>query len=162
MSMFGDDHYRWRETYFVLIESRRRPKLRDVEEALKQLDPHFCLQNAAADDAGRFESITVLAPDDYAALDICYTEGEEVAEHRDELMKELLTASSRGVDRARLEKIRRCDARLDVLHFEQIPDAEEEEDSEEMLDPSALLIVLNGLAKLTHGVAVDPQSGTLL
>ena len=31
-----------------------------------------------------------------------------------------------------------------------------------MLDPSALLIVLETLAKLTGGVAVDPQSGTVL
>jgi hypothetical protein len=31
-----------------------------------------------------------------------------------------------------------------------------------MLDPSALLIVLGALAKLTSGVAVDPQAGTFL
>ena len=60
-----------------------------------------------------------------------------------------------------MEKIARCDARLDVLHFEQLVDNDDEE-PEEMLDPSALLIVLNGLAKLTGGVALDPQAGTLL
>jgi hypothetical protein len=39
---------------------------------------------------------------------------------------------------------------------------EDEEDLDEMLDPSALLLVLGELAKLTGGVAVDPQTGTLL
>ena len=31
-----------------------------------------------------------------------------------------------------------------------------------MLDPSALLVVLGALAKLTGGVAIDPQAGTFL
>ena len=50
-----------------------------------------------------------------------------------------------------------------MLHFEQIPeDPDESGEDEEMLDPSALLVVLGVLAKLTHGVAVDPQAGTFL
>jgi hypothetical protein len=48
-----------------------------------------------------------------------------------------------------------------VLHFEQVPDEDAEDAGEdEILDPSALLVVLGALAKLTKGVAVDPQSGT--
>jgi hypothetical protein len=31
-----------------------------------------------------------------------------------------------------------------------------------MLDPSALLLVLDALAELTGGIAVDPQTGTML
>ena len=30
-----------------------------------------------------------------------------------------------------------------------------------MLDPSALLIVMEALVELTHGVGIDPQSGAL-
>jgi hypothetical protein len=51
---------------------------------------------------------------------------------------------------------------LDVLHFEQITEAGEEDDQEELLDPSAVLIVLGALAKLTDGIAIDPQSGILM
>jgi hypothetical protein len=161
MSMFENEHYRWRETYFVLLESHKRPDLKQVHQAIARLDARFTLTNLAEDDGGRFESITVLAPDDFAALDICYVEGEEVVEQRQELMQDLMTASCRGLDQARMEKIGRCDARFDVLHFEQLIDPEEQ-DLEEMLDPSALLIVLGGLARLTDGVAIDPQAGTLL
>jgi len=48
-----------------------------------------------------------------------------------------------------------------VLHFERVAEMPEEEE-DEMLDPSALLIGLEALAKLTDGLAVDPQSGTIL
>jgi hypothetical protein len=161
MSMFENDQYRWRETYFVLIESSKRPSLRQVHDTIARLDARFTVTNLAEDEDGRFESLTVLAPDDFAALDICYVEGEEVVEHRRELMQDLMTASCRGLDQARWDKINRCDARLDVLHFEQLVDAEDEEPGD-MLDPSALLVVLNGLAKLTDGEALDPQTGTML
>jgi len=35
-------------------------------------------------------------------------------------------------------------------------------DEDETFDPSALLMVIEALAKLTGGVAVDPQSGTIM
>ena len=41
-------------------------------------------------------------------------------------------------------------------------DADEDAEDEEMLDPSTLLVVLGALAKLTGGVAIDPQAGTFL
>jgi hypothetical protein len=53
--------------------------------------------------------------------------------------------------------IKKYDGRFDVLHFEQIPDEDEED---EILDPGTLLAVLGVLAEMTGGVAVDPQAGT--
>ena len=38
----------------------------------------------------------------------------------------------------------------------------EEDEPDEILDPSALLLVLEALARLTHGIAIDPQAGTVL
>ena len=35
MSMFERDEYKWRETYFVLFESSRRPSLKRIEKMLK-------------------------------------------------------------------------------------------------------------------------------
>ena len=63
-----------------------------------------------------------------------------------------------------LGRLREYDARFDVLHFERVGDAEDAEDEEPdgMLDPSALLLVLDALAELTGGIAVDPQTGTML
>ena len=49
-----------------------------------------------------------------------------------------------------------------MLHFERVADEPEDDSEEEMLDPSALLVVLETLAQLTGGVAIDPQAGTFL
>ena len=161
MSMFENDQYRWRETYFVLFESAKRPTLERLQQRLSKLNSRFALTNLSADESGRFESLTVLSPDDFAALDVSYLEGGEVLEQGGELAEELETSDCRAEDRARLARIRGCDARFDVLHFEQLVNFEEEE-SDEMLDPGALLVVLEALAQETDGIAVDPQAGTFL
>jgi hypothetical protein len=41
-------------------------------------------------------------------------------------------------------------------------DAFLDEEEADHLDPAALLTVLNRLARICHGVAIDPQSGTVL
>jgi|YNPNPStandDraft_1061719.scaffolds.fasta_scaffold63831_2 hypothetical protein len=160
MSMFEDTRYRWCETYFVLFDVRNRPTLDQVEKTLQRLKCRLIFRNQEADPRGRFSSMTVLSPDDFAALDICYTSGKEVTEEAEELFRELTGPDSSKGERARLEKLRRATARFEILHFEQVLD--EEDDEQEMFDPSTLLIVLETLAKLTDGIAVDPQSGTLV
>ena len=65
-------------------------------------------------------------------------------------------------EEAQLKRVQACDARIDVLHFEQRIAAGEPDEQEEMFDPSALLIVLETLVDLCDGVAVDPQSGTIM
>jgi hypothetical protein len=163
MSMFEDNCYRWRETYFVLFRSSRRPKLKKVQQMLSGLNDHYELKNLSADEQGRFESLTLVSPDDFAAIDICYTDGAEVLEQGASLAQEIKPASPEEVDRDALRRLVQCDARFDMLHFEQLAESpEDEDDSEEMLDPSALLLVLAALAKMTDGIAVDPQAGTIL
>ena len=162
MSMFENNQYRWRETYFVLFQSSKLPPGKKLQEAILSLSSRYTLTNLRADDQGKFESLTVLSPDDFAALDVCYVEGDEVREQVDAIADELKTLDMRADNRARIERIRKCDARFDVLHFEQIADADDADELDEMLDPSALLVVLEALAGLTDGIAVDPQSGALL
>ena len=77
MSMFEDSRYRWRETYFVLFDAKHRPALKTVVKTLSALNKRFELTNRTADSHGQVESLTLLSPDDFAALDICYTEGEK-------------------------------------------------------------------------------------
>jgi len=162
MSLFEDQHYRWRETYFVLFDSGKRPALERVKHSLSALKQHYTLSNESADKKGRFESLTLLAPDDFAALDICYVGGEEVLEQGTQLAKEIKFTLYDPSDQAKLKRLGKYDGRFDVLHFEQITEVSEEDDQEEMLDPSAVLIVLGALAKLTDGIAIDPQSGILM
>jgi hypothetical protein len=160
--MFEDSRYRWRETYFVLFDAKHRPALKTVVKTLSALNKQFELTNRTADSHGQVESLTLLAPDDFAALDICYTEGDEVLEQTVSLVAELKKVGAETPPPVPWEEIKRYGGRFDVLHFEQIAEEADDEPDEEMLDPSALLIVLAALAKLTTGVAVDPQAGTFL
>jgi hypothetical protein len=160
MSMFENPAFRWRETYFVLFKSTDRPSLKKVEHALTKLDARYELVSPLADEDDHFESVTLISPDDYAALDICYTEGDDVFDQVQQLREEIRPADLSPAARADFGRLGLCNARFDVLHFEQVADDAEEE--EEMLDPGSLLLVLGALAKICHGVAIDPQAGTIL
>jgi hypothetical protein len=162
MSTFEREEFKWRETYFVLFDSARRPTLKKVEQVLRAMNSRFELSNARADEDGRFESITIMSPDDYAALDISFESGEEALEQGAALYAEMKPSVTDKEERAKLERLAKCDARFDLLHFEQVTDEPAADEEDEMLDPSALLIVLDALVELTDGVGVDPASGTLL
>ncbi len=163
MSMFENNRYRWRETYFVLFDAKKRPKLKTVSGAIASLSPRYELTNLNADAQGQIESLTMISPDDFAALDVCYTGGEEVQEQVAEMVKELKKSAADVPPPVPWNQIRQYDGRFDVLHFEQVAEEGDEQfEDDAMLDPSALLLVLNTLAKLTDGVAVDPQAGVIL
>jgi hypothetical protein len=162
MSMFENDNYRWRETYFVQFDPQKRPTLEQVERRLAALGDQFELTSPKADDEGRFEMLTILASDDFAAMDISYIEGDEVLEQGKQFAAELTVAECAAEDKSKLALLRSYGGRFDVLHFEQVAEAQEQEDSDEMLDPSSLLLVLDILVEMTDGVAVDPQCGTLM
>jgi hypothetical protein len=161
--MFEDRQYQWRETYFVLFDPAKRPKLDALKRRLAGQGSHFTLSNCVTDKKGLIESLTVLSPDDFAALDISYLAGDEVREEARELAKELITPECRGEERAKIERLKQCSGRFDVLHFENVSDRSDPGSEDEgMFDPSGLLIVLDALVALTGGIAVDPQSGVML
>lgn len=173
MSLFNDDHYRWRETYFVFLEARKRPSLEDVMEAVQSLNPNFDLQRIRSDDAGRFESMTVVSTDAYSAVDISYVEGNEVEEQIAALSTEMLPLIDEPDERKAFDRLADFDGRFDLLHFEQITEGSDDfpmgddEDAEPdelggMLDPGALLMVLDAMSGLCDGVGIDPQSNSVM
>lgn len=159
MSLFQDKEFEWRDTYFVLFQRAKRPALDRVRAAVQKLNANFEITSATADDEGFFEAMTVRSPEDGAALDISFLEGEDVVEQRDSLSRELRGSIREPDDERRLARLPQCDARFDVLHFEQLHRAG---DDDEIFDPGALLAVVETLAKMTGGIGVDPQSGTML
>ncbi|HEY2883221.1 MAG TPA: hypothetical protein VGJ15_12325 [Pirellulales bacterium] len=162
MSTFENQEYKWRETYFVLFDSARRPRIEQVKRKLALLNPRFEIADGEADENGRIDSLSLRSPQDYAAMDISYVSGEEVSEQVDELQKEL-KGNLDAADRPKFNQLSKCDAKFDILHFEQMAaDGAGDEEEGEMLDPSALLGVMDILIELTHGVGIDPQSGTLM
>lgn len=163
MSLFENEEYRWRETYFVLFPSENRPTAEQVVAALHQVNENYQLADVRKNEDGELESLTILSPDDYAGMDITFLGGAEVREHTEELVEEMLPLVT-GEEKERLRKLPEFDARLDVYHFEQLifTGPADDDDMDEFVDPGSLLIVLEKLAELTRGVGVDQESGTLI
>lgn len=154
-----DDRFEWRETYFILFPSAKRPTLKQVEKAVKKLGSHFELSGEEADEAGMLETLHIRSPEDHSALEIDYLSGDEVQMQVEELTKQMRGETA---ERDKLAHLKKCDARFEVMHFEEMGDGYDREEADEVFDPSALLVVLDALVDLTGGVGVDPQSGTLL
>jgi hypothetical protein len=158
MSLFEDNAYHWRETYFILFERKHRPSAAALRGALSELGSRLEFRGEQADPKGPFESLTVLAPSDAAGMDLTYISGEEVQEQIAELKKEFRGTKLTENEQAKFNYLLTCNARLDVYHFQHVDDAEDDDG----LDPGSLLLVMGKLAKLCHGVSVDPQSGAIL
>lgn len=162
MSLFDDSNYRWRETYFLFHHKEKRPTADQVKETLDKLTSKIELHDLKQDQEGRFESITIMAPDAYSAIDISYVTGEEVAEQLEAIQKEMKSAILEGDERRKLQRLNNCDARFDLLHFEQVVDSADDAQLDECFDPAGLLVVLEELSELCDGVGVDPASASLM
>ena len=163
MSLFGDDRYRWRETYFVLFRESHRPDAQAITDALQELNGGYQVTEVHTDENEEFEALTVISPSDFCAMDISYVDGEEVAEQVVELKQELKRSAVTKREQTQLQELSACNARFDIFHFERVALGNTgDEDEDECLDPGTLLLVLKRLAKLCHGIPVDPQSGILM
>ena len=158
MSLFEDPLYSYRETYVVLFDSSNRPSADEMQKTLAATGGQFACTKTELDDDGNLDSLTVEAPQDFAAMDIIYLEGEDVIEHMPELQEELALADLSDEDRKKLEVLPDCNARFDIFHFERSDMASEGDD---FVDPGSLLLILERLAKLCNGVGIDPSSGTV-
>jgi hypothetical protein len=152
------DSYEWRETWFIFFDARKRPKLEDVRALVRKLRGHFQVDDGEADGEGRIESLMIHAPQDYAALELDYLEGDEVLEAGVAMASEL--KSGEEVEREKLKRLTKLNARFDLMHFEAQPE-DDPNDPDEMFDPSALLTVFEALTRLTEGIGVDPAAGVL-
>jgi len=157
----NDEQLEWRDTYFVLFKQTDRPTLTQVEAAITDSSKRLKLENLEADEDGMFESVLVQALQDNAALEISYERGEAVAEQSVELAKQMKD----DLEPKHLQRMLKADARLDIMLFERVRDDLPEDDEEwegGALDPASLLNVVGALAKLTHGLPIDPASGAVL
>ena len=159
MSLFGDSRYQYRETYFVLFEKANLPDPSKIEAALADLGPRYETVEVKMN-GDDFESMTVRSPHDFSAMDITCVEGEEVIAQIQGIQEEFRTITLTGDDVKKLTRLKNFNARFDIFHFEEIGDAGPTED--EFLDPGGLLLVLEKLAEVCDGVALDPQSQTLM
>ena len=118
MTLFEDDRYNWRETYFVYFESSHRPKLTEVRRALKISAPLLSILDSKAESQGHLVAMTIASYENHAAMEMVYREGNDVlleAQHLVRSLKEEATPK----ELAQLQKIVRCKTRFDIHHFEQ-------------------------------------------
>jgi hypothetical protein len=160
MSLFEHSSFQYRETCFVLFPKENRPKLNSVTEAIESLGDRYKLGESESNDEGYLESISVFCPNDHAALDISYLDGEDVSEHLEELSEEFPSDSLEQSEREKWNKAQSFSARIDLFHFEEV--SSEMEPDEGLLDPGAMLVILQTIANLTGGVGVDPSAGTVV
>lgn len=158
MSLFEDERYVYRDTFFVLFESANRPTTEQVEKMLKALGDKYEPASLRSSE-GFFESVTIRSPHDSSAMDITLVQGEEVVEQVAELYAEFRGSTLAGDDLDKLKKLSHCNARFDVFHFEQVSMGT---DDEEMVDPGGLLLVMERLAATCDGLGIDPQSKVML
>ncbi len=158
MSLFGNERYKWRETYFVLFRRGDHPTVEDVASALET--GHNEVTNVHGDVDGRFESATVQPSEDFSGMDVTFVAGEEVNDHVQQLLNDFAKQTLSSEDQEKLNLLGECDSRFDIFHFEEVKNTADDE--EEFLDPGALLLVIEQIVYLCKGVGVDPQSGSLI
>jgi ribonuclease HI len=161
MSLFANPQYRWRETYSVLFREADRPSAAALRKALEGLREGYRVTDVTTDSAGQVESMTVIAPADFAGMDLSFVSGDDVRDQIAELKMERKHATLSKKEQAKLQRLSECDARFDVFHFEQVVGDDPAEDDEYM-DPGSLISMLKCLAQLCHGVGVDSITGALL
>lgn len=161
MSLFANPQYRWRETYSILFRAVDRPAAAALRKTFEDLRAGYRVTDVTTDAAGQVESATVIAPADFAGMDLSFVAGEDVREQICELLAERKQAASSKKEQAKLRQLTECDARFDVFHFEQIV-ADDPSEDDEYMDPGSLISLLKSLAHLCRGVGVDSTSGALL
>ena len=119
MTLFDDDRYDWRETYFVYFESAHRPKLPEVRRALQSYASFFNIIDSQSDANGDLVAITIASYEDHAALEILYREGSDMLTEARHLAQSLKKEAS-PEERMQLQKIVQYKSRFDVHHFEQM------------------------------------------
>jgi len=161
MSLFENPEYQWRETFLVLFDEQQRPTAEQVEAAFTQIGKQFEQHNVRRTESGLLEAVTMISQTDYAGLDISYIDGEDVSDQIEELLTMIDIDDLMPGEDELVARIPLCNARFDILHFENIAGAIGEEEMD-FMDPGAMLIVAQKLASVVDGIAVDPNSGTFI
>lgn len=129
MSMFEDSRFCWRETYLVMLDSSKRPETSTLVQRLKQLHNRHEIRDICSDSQGLLASLCVIAPNDGAAVEIQYHQGEDVKQEFAALADELERHEPTKKESKKIAAAKEFDAKIEVLHFEQMQDIPGEKNS---------------------------------
>ena len=155
MSLFEDSSFQYRETYFVFFKSDAKPSAEQLKAMVDSFGRRYAVLKTHESE-GNFEAITIVSEQDNAGIDVTLVEGDDVKEKVVEINEAFKSMTVSGDDLEKLGGVSGADTYLEVFHFEKFTF------EEEMLDPGALLKILDGLVELTGGVAYDPQSTSFM
>ncbi len=122
MSIFDDDRYCWRETYLVMLDRSQRPTASETARCLQKQGVCLEITNLRSDADGWLESLTVISPNDNAAVEIQYFEGDEIAAEFAALADELERHELSAKERKKIDRSRNFFAKIELRHFEQLHD----------------------------------------
>lgn len=163
MSLFERAGFEWRETFFVLFDEANRPNAQAIQQTLENLGDRMKIGELRTNDEGIVEAVTVLAPDDFAGMDLVFMSGDDVTEQLPELISELNDNAYSADEKQQVQDLANCTARLDILHFEEHSFTADPDGAEaDYMDPGGLLIVLQRMAELCKGTVVDPQTSSVM
>jgi len=117
--MFDDNRFCWRETYLVMLRAEKRPVISELVQRLKKLHNRYDIRNIRSD-MGCLISLCVVAPNDGAAVELLYREGDEVRREFAVLADELERHEPTGKECKKIASAREFDAKIEVMHFEQM------------------------------------------
>ena len=119
MSLYDDERYAWRETYFVLFDGpRRRPLLDELRRELQRHGGTLKILGGTANAEGRVRTLTVASYEDHSALEIVFRQGSQIAAETDALIRSIEKGCT-AKEKERLHSVKHWTAKFDVLHFEQ-------------------------------------------
>jgi len=159
MSLFENDQYEYTDTFFVFFKRENLPPAESVKAAIAELGDRYEFGKIGFRE-DQFESMSILSPQDFSAVDIVLDPNADVRTQIEELVTEFRALTLTGDDRDKLGRFKECDARFDLFHFEKKVTGNNDPDA--FIDPGGLLIVLEKLRSLCDGVGLDPQSQMLL
>ena len=157
MSLFGNPSYQYRETYFVLFPIDNRPTAEQLSQSVESLGDRYEIKEVHRDPEGRLESMTIIASSDFAGMTVTYVAGEEVSEQIAELNEMFKKTTLTRDEISKIGKISGCNARFDVMHFEEVTSNEDD-----FLDPGSMLTIVETVAKLVQGVGFEQESLTIV
>lgn len=166
MSLFDNPEYKWRETYFVYFARHKMPRLEEAVGRVRKRIPGVSTAGAARDENGVLQAVSILFPDSPSGVDIILSSPSDAPEPMIEAQNMLDEAPDKHTKRV----LAHSDARVDILHFERTNNPPTQRDlfnaeddmPPEDFDPSGMFTLIEQLVGLSRGVAIDPQSGTVI
>ncbi|MEK6270335.1 MAG: hypothetical protein N2B57_06210, partial [Planctomycetales bacterium] len=110
MSLFDNPEYRWRETYLLFHKKKQRASADSIRQAIAGIRGSYQIEQLVANENGDFESAMVFAEEAFSAIDMSFTEDDQIGEQILDIQTEMKEVLEDPEDLAKLESLGEYDA----------------------------------------------------